>query len=720
VHTNLRQRDGHRLGQPYIEQVSVTTTNRVAEVPADQADVNGPGWVPAGSFNRSFADGLINPPAPTECGINIGMVVDVSESLNSTEMNQVKNALRGAVNALVGTPTSLGMFSFATVSPGELAPANLPLTPIFANATPVLNWINQLPTITGATSDPQLTNWDDALRKVAARPEHYDVVFVVTDGFPTAWGLTGQRERKLILLSPAPVVARSATEQAVASANVLKAEGTRIVGLGVGNTNEVSVESIRPITGPTDALQTDFASLAATLAQLATENCRGSVTITKATRTGTTGPFSPTGGWTFSTPTANVTPSSGVTADDSGSTAFRVGFGAPAVARNVTFNETLQPGFNLVQQAGANAVCTTETGATVPVANSGALGFTLSVDPAAIVTCTVQNQTVPTAQLTLAKQVTNNSGGTAAPQAWTLTATGPTPISGTTGSTAVTNATVTPGTYTLSETGPAGYTASAWSCTGVTPVGNQITLASGGSATCTIANDDQPATLTLVKQVVNNNFGTAVAANWTLTAQGPATTVTGNGTVTQQVPAGTYSLSETGPAGYTASAWSCAGGTQAGASITLAIGQSATCTIVNDDQPASLTLVKTVTNNSGGTALPTAWTLTAAGPTTGIIGATGSGAVTNVPVVPGSYALSETGPPGYTAFPWTCQGGTLVGSTVTVALGQNVTCTIANDDRPATLTLVKNVVNDNGGTAVPTDWTGHSERARAPCPRRAA
>ena len=44
-------------------------------------------------------------------------------------------------------------------------------------------------------------------------------------------------------------------------------------------------------------------------------------------------------------------------------------------------------------------------------------------------------------------------------------------------------------------------------------------------------------------------------------------------------------------------------------------GVTATCTINNNDQPATLTLVKTVTNDNGGTALPTAWTLAAAGPT---------------------------------------------------------------------------------------------------------
>jgi hypothetical protein len=47
--------------------------------------------------------------------------------------------------------------------------------------------------------------------------------------------------------------------------------------------------------------------------------------------------------------------------------------------------------------------------------------------------------------------------------------------------------------------------------------------------------------------------------------------------------AGTYTLSESGPTGYTASAWVCVGGTQNGSQITVSLGESATCTITNDD-----------------------------------------------------------------------------------------------------------------------------------------
>ena len=80
------------------------------------------------------------------------------------------------------------------------------------------------------------------------------------------------------------------------------------------------------------------------------------------------------------------------------------------------------------------------------------------------------------------------------------------------------------GTYTLSESaGPAGYTGGAWSCTAGTLTGSSLVLTPGVSATCTIDNNDQPATLTLEKTVDNGTTGTAVATDWTLSATGPVT-----------------------------------------------------------------------------------------------------------------------------------------------------------------------------------------------------
>ena len=89
-----------------------------------------------------------------------------------------------------------------------------------------------------------------------------------------------------------------------------------------------------------------------------------------------------------------------------------------------------------------------------------------SSPPGGVVRCTITNTAVsPT--LTLVKVVDNGTTGATTPATeWTLSAAGPTPISGATGSPAVTAAPVQVGTYNLAESGPTGYTASDWVCTG--------------------------------------------------------------------------------------------------------------------------------------------------------------------------------------------------------------------------------------------------------------
>src|SRR6185503_9761954 len=75
-------------------------------------------------------------------------------------------------------------------------------------------------------------------------------------------------------------------------------------------------------------------------------------------------------------------------------------------------------------------------------------------------------------------------------------------------------------TYTMSETGPAGYSSTGiWSCDGGTFTGpNQISVPLGGHVTCTIVNTDDTPQLKLVKSVANNDGGTATAADFNLCA----------------------------------------------------------------------------------------------------------------------------------------------------------------------------------------------------------
>ena len=238
---------------------------------------------------------------------------------------------------------------------------------------------------------------------------------------------------------------------------------------------------------------------------------------------------------------------------------------------------------------------------------------------------------------------------------------------------------VTEGTYSVIEvpTSTTGYTTSYSNCTSVSVV-------AGGSATCTITNNDNAPSLTLVKTVLNNNGGTAVATDWTLTATGYDSA---------SPDAGTYNLSESGgPGGYTQTSLTCTdtGATTQVTSVTLSLGESVTCTFVNSDNAPSLTLVKSVINDNGGQAVATDWTLSAG---------TYSAASPQI----GTYNLSESGGPGgYTLTSLTCTdtGANTQVTSVTLSLGESVTCTFVNDDNIAT-----------PGIGTTMSWTLHDSAA---------
>ena len=108
----------------------------------------------------------------------------------------------------------------------------------------------------------------------------------------------------------------------------------------------------------------------------------------------------------------------------------------------------------------------------------------------------------------------------------------------------------------------------------------------------------------------------------------------------------------------------------AGGAVTVATGADVTCTITNDDQAAHLTLVKSVTNDNGGTAKAIDWTLTRRRtPRPARPRAPGPAVPPGPRVAPGQYTLTEsTGPSGYAPSSWVCPGATVTaGGVVTVA-----------------------------------------------------
>ncbi|MDH3278437.1 MAG: hypothetical protein OEM21_10105, partial [Nitrosopumilus sp.] len=209
--------------------------------------------------------------------------------------------------------------------------------------------------------------------------------------------------------------------------------------------------------------------------------------------------------------------------------------------------------------------------------------------------CTIINIFVPTASLTVIKNVVNNNNGTNVSGDFTMeiTATDPSENNFAGSNAPGTTVTISPGSYSVDESGPGGYAATFSSeCSG--------TAVAGESYVCTITNDDvgpaSPITLTVIKNVVNNNNGTNVSGDFTMEitatdpsennfagSNAPGTTVT--------ISPGSYSVDESGPGGYAATFSSeCSG--------TAVAGESYVCTITNDDvgpaSPITLTVIKRV------------------------------------------------------------------------------------------------------------------------------
>ncbi len=213
----------------------------------------------------------------------------------------------------------------------------------------------------------------------------------------------------------------------------------------------------------------------------------------------------------------------------------------------------------------------------------------------------------------------------------------------------------------------------------ITCTGEGGTAQDSVTVTVNLVESDE-ATLTLVKNIVNNNTGTADADDWTLVADGPTDIfgVTGSTTVTNAtVDVGTYTLSEnSGPSGYTASQYSCVkngGAAVSGNSITLADGDTATCTITNDDNaPETGTLVvrKVVVRDNGGDAATTTFSFQVNGGSATAFESDGENSVT---VATGTYSVTEVAASGYTTTYDNC-------SNVVVSNGETETCTITNND----------------------------------------
>ena len=323
--------------------------------------------------------------------------------------------------------------------------------------------------------------------------------------------------------------------------------------------------------------------------------------------------------------------------------------GSPAPGSSVGITYTLAPGTYTVSE-NTPPVGYTQTGISGACASNGAI--TLASGDSK--TCTITNDDTPPPQLVGSCAVTPGTGAVGSSFTWSASASGGT------------------GTFAYTWTGSdglSGNTPTVSKSYGTVGTKNGTIIITSGSqsvlSSCSVTvTAISPATLKVIKQVTNNNGGTKTPADFSIHVKSGTTHVSGSpaagsssGT-TYTLPAGTYTVSEGAVSGYTQTGIS--GDCVANGSVTLASGDSKTCTVVNDDNPpGAFDGVCAVTPSTGGVGSSFAWSASATGGT-------------------GSYTFSWSGTEGLSGTSASvnksyASGGTKTGSVVITSGSQSVT-----------------------------------------------
>jgi len=133
----------------------------------------------------------------------------------------------------------------------------------------------------------------------------------------------------------------------------------------------------------------------------------------------------------------------------------------------------------------------------------------------------------------------------------------------------------------------------------------------------------------------------------------------------------------------------------------------------------TLTVVKKVVNDNGGTATVSAFGLNSSAGSLTFDSGVASGTTTTytsqtITVVTATYTLKENDVYGYTEGTWSCTGaaGTVVptfnNGSVQVGKGEDVVCTITNNDQPGTIVVIKDAKPAQGSFAFTTTGTGYN------------
>ena len=642
----------------------VAPTKAAPEAPVIDAAPKAPAAQELKAAPQALVSALNNPVLPGKCGLNVAIVLDLSNSLLAPHFVSSKTAAKSVVDSLRGTPSSVGAYTFGTFAPdGTNQPIGKTSVSTVAGATSVkdrIDGIKRVPNNVGGT------NWDAALRSIPQ--SQYDIVLFVTDGNPTAYGTPGTGNNN----DYGSAFDSVDLSRAVTAADALKNSGTFVMGLGVGA--DINMTNIQAISGPVPGADyfkiDDYDKLTARLTAIALKNCQGTVSVVKQVRE-LDGTLAPAAGWTINgRATDDISPFNAVTGTD-GAVNFKVN-NLVSSGRTVQFAEVQQSQHVLELQNTKNAKCTNNvTGANVPVTNSGTLGFTVTINPADAISCEVINAKIPlpVAKVTVIKTWVNAvDGDTASFTANTQSGSSTAPTNGNVITANFAQGTKVNVAEVLASTNKGVYTTTL-RCTDAagTSVG---TVEQGGmkgsftlgasNVTCTYTNTNASATLVVAKKWIvdgvaynNGQQPAGISAALALTgATAPewGTVYTGYSAGNTATIAETTTIDPTMACKVTDSQVTLANGTATSGKVpytaVLRAGAN-TYTVTNTVEcTTALTLLKFIDGSNGGTLVPGDFTLTAkpsTGPALEVTGANTVAESNTKSVTAGlNYTLSES------------------------------------------------------------------------------
>lgn len=597
-----------------------------------------------------------NPGLAQSCGIDVALVVDTSTSIDNTELGQMKTALKGFINTLIGTPTRMAVVSFDDVANIE------------SNFTDDLSSLSAANGVIDDIDGSGYTNWEDAIQETRAifpdRTDKPDLIIFTSDGNPTASNTGGANDTSQPNSHLAP---------AITQANSAKGDGIRIITLGIGS--DVDANRLKQISSD-DAYYSaaNFSSLATTLEELVTDLCGGTVTVNKQVDSDGDGGYE--GGnteantldfnWDIDSETLNR--NMGTTLDD-------------VEAGNHTILESSVSGYTFTGWYYSNDTeysCTNPRGTTLPINIT-----TTDNSITSITLCNAQQKGH------LVVQKTTIPAGDATE--FSITATGSGTITGG-GSGTVTDSQdktyeVTPGTYSVSESALSGWKETGNTCT-------SITVSAGETEYCTITNtklgsisgykyEDQDGKLS----TTGDRNGVAgwiinlykwITSNWTFVTS-TTTDVNGFYNFTDLLP-GKYEVREEDKSGWVnltddvLDFWVSAGENETGKNF------------INTEKGKIIIKKVTIPSDSQQSfKFDPSWSTSNFYLKDGQSTEKGN-------LMPGKYSIKEIVPDGWTLTSATCSDGSNP-SNISLQSGEIITCTFTNTRDTGKVTIIKKAIN---------------------------